>query len=118
MINKQGGCRPPGGNAGDFSKGHQPLESRLSLHPDNKPVGAADFHWLEQHTEVRDVLISGGAPLTLSDTELDELFSKVRKNRHIKTVRLGSKIPAVMPSRITPELAELQRQAQPRALGR
>lgn len=63
------------------------------------------FQTLENLTEVRDVLISGGDPLTLSDTEIDELLSKVRKISHIRTIRIGSKVPAVLPSRITPALA-------------
>jgi lysine 2,3-aminomutase len=65
------------------------------------------FQWLEKHEEVRDVLISGGDPLTLSDSELDELLSNVRKISHIRTIRMGSKVPAVMPDRITPELAAI-----------
>ena len=89
----------------------------------SKPWKKSDeiFQYLETRTEIRDVLISGGDPLTLSDEELDELFSKLRKNNgvqaqpaskvwkigHIKNVRLGSKIPAVMPERITPELAAI-----------
>ncbi len=63
------------------------------------------FQWLEKHQEVRDVLISGGDPLMLSDDELDQLLGRVRQVRHVRTVRLGSKVPAVMPERITPELA-------------
>jgi len=43
----------------------------------------------------------------LTDAELDGLFSKIRKIPHIRTIRLGTKIPAVMPSRITPELAAI-----------
>ena len=65
------------------------------------------FQTLEKLTEVRDVLISGGDPLTLSDTELDELLSRIRKISHIRTIRIGSKVPAVLPSRITPELAAI-----------
>jgi len=67
----------------------------------------ACFQWLEKHEEVRDVLISGGDPLTLSDDELNQLLGRVRQVRHVRTVRLGSKIPAVMPERITPELATI-----------
>lgn len=63
------------------------------------------FQWLEKHEEVRDVLISGGDPLLLPNAELKELLSKVRSIKHIRTVRMGTKIPAVMPSRITPDLA-------------
>jgi len=65
------------------------------------------FQTLETLTEVRDVLISGGDPLTLSDAEIDKLLSKVRKISHIRTIRIGSKVPAVLPSRITPELASI-----------
>jgi lysine 2,3-aminomutase len=63
------------------------------------------FGTLEKLTDVRDVLISGGDPLTLSDADLDDLLSKVRKIKHIRTIRIGSKVPAVLPSRITPALA-------------
>lgn len=63
------------------------------------------FQTLEKLTGVRDVLISGGDPLTLTDEELNGLFSNVWKIEQIRTVRLGTKIPAVMPERITAELA-------------
>ncbi len=70
-------------------------------------LSEAVFQYLEEHTEIRDVLISGGDPLTLSDAELNELLSKVRKISHIRTIRLGTKVPAVWPQRITPELATI-----------
>lgn len=75
----------------------------------SKPWKRSDemFQWLETHGTVRDVLISGGDPLTLSDAELDQLAGRVRRVRHIRTVRLGTKIPAVLPARVTRELAEL-----------
>ena len=65
------------------------------------------FKYLGNHTEIRDVLVSGGDPLTLSDAELDELISNIRRIKHIRTIRLGSKVPAVLPARITPELAAI-----------
>jgi lysine 2,3-aminomutase len=65
------------------------------------------FRALEKLTEVRDVLVSGGDPLTLSDAELDGLLSKVRKISHIRTLRIGTKVPAVWPERITPELVDI-----------
>lgn len=63
------------------------------------------FQTLEKLTGVRDVLVSGGDPLMLSDGELDALLSRLRKIAHIRTIRLGSKVPAVLPARITPALA-------------
>jgi lysine 2,3-aminomutase len=65
------------------------------------------FQWLKNHEQVRDVLISGGDPLTLSDEEMDQLLCRLRNIKHIRTIRLGSKVPAVMPSRITRELAAI-----------
>jgi lysine 2,3-aminomutase len=65
------------------------------------------FQYLEKHVEIRDVLVSGGDPLTLSDAVLDQLLGRIRRVRHVRTIRLGSKVPAVFPSRITPELAEI-----------
>ena len=65
------------------------------------------FQYLEKHTEIRDILISGGDPLLLPDAELNELFSNIRNIGHIRTIRLGTKIPAVLPSRVTPELAAI-----------
>jgi lysine 2,3-aminomutase len=65
------------------------------------------FQYLETHTEVRDVLISGGDPLTLSDEKLDQLVERVRQVRHVRTIRMGSKIPAVLPERVTPKLAQI-----------
>ena len=65
------------------------------------------FQYLEKHTEICDVLVSGGDPLTLPDAELDGLLSKLRKIGHIRTLRLGTKVPAVLPARITPELAAI-----------
>lgn len=86
------------------SRGHGAEGKALENNTENQPRW---FQYLEEHTEIRDVLISGGDPLTLSDVELDELLSKVRKIDHIRTIRLGSKVPAVLPARITPELAAI-----------
>lgn len=68
----------------------------------------ADFHALEEsfayiraHSEIRDVLISGGDPLTMTDSVLDELLSRIREIPHVRTVRIGSKVPVVLPMRIT-----------------
>src|SRR5512147_3352516 len=57
--------------------------------------------YLEAHTEVRDVLLSGGDPLSIGDEKLDWLLTRLRKIKHIEFVRIGTKIPAVLPMRIT-----------------
>jgi lysine 2,3-aminomutase len=71
-----------------------------------------DFHpqfeealqYIEQHTEVRDVLLSGGDPLLLSDRKLDYLLGRLRAIPHLEFIRIGSRIPVFLPQRITPEL--------------
>jgi lysine 2,3-aminomutase len=68
------------------------------------------FQYLEKHTEIRDVLVSGGDPLTLPDSTLDTLLSNLRKIPHIRTIRIGSKVPVVLPMRITDELCAILRQ--------
>lgn len=67
------------------------------------------FQYLEAHTEVRDVLVSGGDPLTMADPVLDRLLSRLREIPHIRTLRIGSKVPAVLPMRITDKLCSILR---------
>jgi len=80
-----------------------------------KPAGGnfrnmeESFQWLEKHTEIRDVLVSGGDPFTLDDPVLENILSGLRKIPHIRIVRIGSKVPAVLPMRITGELCSLLR---------
>jgi lysine 2,3-aminomutase len=71
------------------------------------------FSYLEQATEVRDVLISGGDPLALSDEKLDYILGRLRSIKHLEFVRLGTKMPAVLPQRITPELCQVLRKYHP-----
>ncbi len=65
--------------------------------------------YLRRTPQVRDVLLSGGDPLTLSDDRLDWLLSRLREIPHIEFVRVGSKVPVVLPQRITGKLARILR---------
>lgn len=62
---------------------------------------------------VRDVLISGGDPLALGDDRLEWLLRALRAIPHVELVRIGTKIPAALPQRITPELTRLLRRYHP-----
>jgi len=73
----------------------------------------AIFHYLEDAVQVRDVLISGGDPLALSDEKLDWILGRLRAIPHIEFVRIGTKMPAVLPQRITPELCSMLRKYHP-----
>ena len=82
---------------------------------------AYDFHpeleqglkYIESHPEIRDVLISGGDPLLLSDAKIDSLLGRLRAIPHVEFIRMGSRIPVFLPQRITPELAEIFRKHGP-----
>lgn len=65
--------------------------------------------YLEAHTEVRDVLLSGGDPLLMSEDRLDEVLGRIRAIPHIEFVRIGSRVPSFLPQRITPELVAVLR---------
>ncbi len=67
----------------------------------------AAFRYLEQHTEVRDVLLSGGDALLLSDAKLERLLSRLRAIPHIEFLRIGSRVPIFLPQRITPALCQM-----------
>ena len=69
--------------------------------------------YLEATPSVRDVLISGGDPLTMSDSRLDWLLGRLRAIKHIEFVRIGTKVPVVLPQRITPELTTILRRYHP-----
>lgn len=69
--------------------------------------------YIRETPTIRDVLISGGDPLTMSDERLDWLLSRVRAIEHVEFVRLGTKVPAVLPQRITPQLCRVLRRYHP-----
>lgn len=71
------------------------------------------FKYLEAHTEVRDVLLSGGDPLLFSDDRLDKILTRMRSIPHIQFLRIGSRIPIFLPQRITPELCAMLKKHHP-----
>ena len=71
------------------------------------------FKYLEEHTEIRDVILSGGDPLMLTDIMLEKILMRLREIPHIEIIRLGSKMPCVLPHRITPELCDMLKKYHP-----
>ena len=57
--------------------------------------------YIRKHTEIRDVLISGGDPLLLSDSKLTVLFNELAQIPHVEFIRIGSRLPVFLPQRIT-----------------
>lgn len=69
--------------------------------------------YIAAHPEIRDVLISGGDPLTMADERIEWLLSHLRAIEHVEFLRIGTKVPAVLPQRITPELTAMLRKYHP-----
>jgi lysine 2,3-aminomutase len=71
------------------------------------------FEYIRSKPAIRDVLISGGDPLALSDERLDWILTSLREIPHVEFVRIGTKMPAVLPQRITPALCRMLRKHHP-----
>jgi lysine 2,3-aminomutase len=74
---------------------------------------APAFAWLEAHPEVRDVIVSGGDPLTVSTDRLKQLVARLRAIPSLDTIRLATRVPVTLPSRITSELLRALRPYHP-----
>jgi lysine 2,3-aminomutase len=80
-----------------------------------------DFHpefdrqieYIARHPEIRDVLLSGGDPLLLSDEKLEQLLSRLRAIPHVEFLRIGSRIPTFLPQRITSGLCAMLKKFHP-----
>ena len=69
--------------------------------------------YLAAHPEITDVIISGGDPLTLTDEMLDDVLSSIRAVPSVEILRIGTRIPVVMPMRITESLVEILKRHHP-----
>lgn len=69
--------------------------------------------YIRSRPEVRDVLLSGGDPLMLNDAYLDWILTELRQIEHVQIIRIGSRMPVVLPYRITDELVEMLKKHQP-----
>ncbi len=92
--------------------------SRMVENPDSSSIFFQSqweqaIAYIDAHDEVRDVLLSGGDPLTLSDEKLDWLLSRLRRIPHVEFLRIGTKVPVVMPQRITNSLARVLKRSHP-----
>ena len=71
------------------------------------------FDYLAQHEEITDVIMSGGDPLMLTDAMLEKILQRLREIKHIQVIRLGTKMPCVLPQRITPKLCNMLKKYHP-----
>src|SRR3954463_8113429 len=71
------------------------------------------FQYLAAHPEIRDVILSGGDPMMLSDSRLEYIFQRLRAIPHIEIIRLGSRITSHLPERVTPEFCDMVQKYHP-----
>ncbi|MCC5912093.1 MAG: lysine 2,3-aminomutase [Clostridiaceae bacterium] len=73
----------------------------------------AAIEYIRNTPQVRDVLLSGGDALLVSDERLEHIISKLREIEHVEVIRIGSRAPVVMPQRITPKFVEMLKKYHP-----
>jgi lysine 2,3-aminomutase len=74
---------------------------------------AMGIDYIRSHTEIRDVLLSGGDPLMVSDRKLERIISSLRAIPHVEIIRIGTRFPCVLPSRITDSLCSMLKKYHP-----
>lgn len=90
----------------------------------SRVVGGSDYtinlsqweqaaQYIEANPQIRDCLLSGGDPLTIGDDKLDWLLARLRRIKHLEFIRIGSKVPVVLPQRITPQLVKILKKYHP-----
>src|SRR6185436_19631248 len=79
----------------------------------SKSTYEAALDYIRQTKQIRDVLISGGDPLTLSDNTLEYLVKSLKEIPHVEFVRIGTRIPVTLPQRVTPELVQMLKKYSP-----
>jgi len=85
---------------------------RRSIFPSRKRLEQA-IDYIARTPAIHDVILSGGDPLTLNDDRLDWLLTRLRQIPHLDIIRIGTKVPAVLPQRITPKLTRMLKKHHP-----
>jgi len=76
----------------------------------SRDAQSSALDYLQKHPSISEIILSGGDPLILNDARLKQLLSALKKIKHIKRIRIHSRVPIVLPERITPELISLLNQ--------
>lgn len=86
---------------------------RLTSKKDEKLNVDEAIHYIVKHDEIKDVLISGGDPLTLEDEEIQDILERLRAINHVQIIRIGTRAPVVLPMRITDDLINILKKYHP-----
>lgn len=71
------------------------------------------IEYVKEHKEVRDIVVSGGDPLMLSDERLELTLSQLRQIPHVEILRIGTRVPCALPQRVTEKLVNMLRKYHP-----
>lgn len=71
------------------------------------------FNYIEGKKSVRDVLISGGDPLTMSTEKLEQIIRRIREIKHVEIIRIGTRVPVTLPMRIDEQLTSMLKKYHP-----
>ncbi|MFQ5445233.1 MAG: KamA family radical SAM protein, partial [Nitrospinales bacterium] len=71
------------------------------------------IEYIRNHTEIRDVILSGGDPLLVPDKELDRILKELRSIEHLEIIRIGTRVPGTLPQRITENLCDILKKYHP-----
>ncbi len=74
---------------------------------------ARGIDYIRDHPEIRDVIVSGGDPLMLSDNYIEWILKEIRKIPHVEIIRIGTRVPCALPQRVTPELVDMIKKYHP-----
>jgi len=74
---------------------------------------AEGIEWIRDTPEIRDVLLTGGDPLSFSDQRIEWLLTQLRAISHVEVIRLGTRMPVTLPQRVTLELAQILKRFHP-----
>ena len=80
---------------------------------ESKKVWDQGIEYIRNHPEIRDVLMSGGDPITMPDEDLEYLLKNLRSIKHVEFLRIGTKVPVVLPQRITMKLCNMLKKYHP-----
>jgi len=83
-------------------------DGEMNLETINKAID-----YIKKHIEVRDVLLSGGDALLVSDERLEYILKELRKIPHVEVIRIGTRTPVVLPQRITQDLVDMIKKYHP-----
>lgn len=90
---------------------------RRAVGEEDKPITERALQkalqYIREHTQIRDVLISGGDPLTMSTEKLEHIIASLREIPHVDIIRIGTRVPVVMPMRIDSELTDMLKKYHP-----